>query len=135
MQETIFARNTDTGETREFTKLIWDQIIDSSDAKGNLIPKSGWVPASRPTETPKAALEAEAAAAAESARKEKEMKSALDAKIIGEVEAKVIQGVNEEFDYKSEIRPYLDAKGWTVELGKLPLKEVIMAIRKKLAVK
>ncbi len=132
MQETIFARNTETGETREFTKLIWDQIIDSSDAKGNVIPKSGWVPASRPTEKPKAALEAEAAVAA---KKAEENKAALEAKVIAEVEAKVIQGVNEEFDYKTEIRPYLDAKGWTVEMGKLPLKEVIIAIRKKLAVK
>lgn len=136
-QEMIYARNTITNQEREFTKLVWDNIVDSSDDKGNPVPKSGWVIASRPTEKPKAAIEAEAAAAAAKADAEKRAEAQKDAeakahKLIADVEAKIIQGVNEKFDYKTEIRPYLDAKGWTTEIGGKPLPEAILEIRKRI---
>lgn len=132
--ETVFARNTITGQEREFTKMVWDNIIDSTDEKGQVVHKSGWVSASRPEAKPLAAVEAE------NARKEAEAKAAQDqkareaaaAKLIGEVEAKIIQGVSDKFDYKTEIRPYLDAKGWTQEIGGMPLKETVSEIRKRL---
>lgn len=133
MANTIYARNTITGVEREFSELVFKELINTVDSRGVVIPFGGWVKASRPTEKPTAAIEAEKRAAEKAAAEQAKADAIAkrEAELIGNVEAKIVQE-SAKIDFRTELKPYMDAKGLTDELGKLPQNELIIKLRERL---
>lgn len=130
---TVYAVHVETGETRQFTEMVWKNIpSDGNHAKG------GWKETTKPGDTPEAALKAEAAAKAkaEADKISNEAKNAALAveqinDLIKSVEAKIKQGVT-EYDFNNEMRPYLEAKGKIDTMGKMKMSDIVVALKKEL---
>lgn len=129
----IRAKHYETNEIREFSELIFKNIPPISPMGGGTIPRGGWEQIADEANTPEAALIAEknaAAKAAADAEKQAQLKKAAANDLIASVEAKLKKGSN-DFNYNTELKPYLEAKGWTAELGTKNTSEIVKELKSR----
>lgn len=127
----IRAKHYQTGEIREFSELIFKNIPSISLMGGEVYRNGGWIQIPGEENTPEAALIAEKKAAekaAEDAAKQTQLKQAAAKDLIASVEAKIKKGVS-DFNFNTELKPYLEAKGWTAELGTKSTSEVVKELK------
>ena len=132
----IRAKHYETGQIREFSEQVWKLIPPISPMGGGAIPHGGWVEIPAEQKDPEAAVNAQKAAddiAAKNAAKQEELKAAANADLIASVEAKLKRD-DTEFNYKTELQPYLDAKGWSKDFVGKSTTETVKELKKKLTV-
>lgn len=127
----IRAKHYQTGEIREFSEMIFKNIPSISLMGGEVHRNGGWIQIASAENTPEAALIAEknaAEKAAADAAKQVQLKQAAAKDLIASVEAKIKKGVS-DFNFNTELKPYLEAKGWAAELGTKNTSEIVKELK------
>lgn len=129
----IRAKHYQTGEIREFSEMIFKNIPSISHMGGEVHRNGGWIQIASAENTPEAALIAEknaAEKAAADAAKQVQLKQAAAKDLIASVEAKIKKGVS-DFNFNTELKPYLEAKGWAAELGTKNTSEIVKELKNR----